>query len=124
MDASNRLEIPKREAWLRIGRFAIPTFLGMVILLVIGIYIWSIVPRDPLEIAYEKIEEGMPTEEALAIVSRPEELDLFDWEPGKHWWLGNKCALEIQTSEGRVIRKELFFLRETFFDRLRRWVGW
>jgi hypothetical protein len=126
MDASNRLEIPKRAAWLRIGRVAIPMFLGLVFLLVLGIYIRSSVPRDPLEIAYEKIEEGMPTEEAMAIVSRPEEVDdLLNWEPGKHWWWGDDaCALEIQTSDGRVIKKELFFFRETFFDRLRRWVGW
>jgi hypothetical protein len=124
MDPRNRSEIPKREAWLRIGRFAIPIFLGLILLSVLVIYLWPRVPRDPLEIAYEKIKEGMPTEEAIAIVSRlEEEPDLLDWEPGKHWWWGDTCILEIQTSEGRVIKKELVFWRETFFDRLRRWVG-
>src|SRR5262249_26533091 len=92
-------------------------FFGLILLLVVGICLWSRVPRDPLEIAFEKIEEGMPTEEAMAIVSRPEETDdLLYWEPGKHFWWGDTCALEIQTSDGRVIKKELFFLRETFFD--------
>src|SRR5262245_55421098 len=70
MDTGNRLETPKREAWLRTGRYAIPVFFGLVIFLVLGIYSWTRESRDPLEIAHEKIEEGMSTQEALAIVER------------------------------------------------------
>jgi hypothetical protein len=71
MDTSNKLETPKREAWLTIGRYAIPILLGLVVLSVLGIYLWPRPSRHPLEIACEKIEEGMLNEDAIDIVGRP-----------------------------------------------------
>jgi len=131
MDAIKRLEISKREAWLRIGRYALPIFLVVAIPLVLGIFLWSSVPRDPLKTACEKIEYGMLSKEVQEIVghtkvsswwSSRREMDgvgmmVFDSDQGE--------LMIIQTSDGRVAKKEYreFRRRETFFARLRRWVG-
>jgi hypothetical protein len=130
MDASNKLETPKREAWLRIGRFALPIFLGMVVLLGLGIYLLT--REDPLKTAYEKIEKGMSTQEALQIVGRPEDLIIATTPefqnvvfvmPQQHVWLNENFELEILTKDDRVVLKELYTVGEPFFDRLRGWLG-
>ena len=129
MNATNSPEIPTREAWLRILRYATPIFLGMVILLGLGIYIWS-KGRDPLEIASEKIEVGMPTQEALEIVWR---LDVpagtigrgkRDQEP-PILFQSDQGLLALESMNDRVVKKEYAeFHYESSFVRLRRWLGW
>jgi hypothetical protein len=129
MDAINRLGIPKREEWLRIGRYAIPILLGLVILLVLGIFLWSSVPRDPLEIASEKIERGMSTNEAREIVER---LDVpagtirgREHDPNIMIFHSDQGLLLIHSMDDQVIKKTYNsgFRRKSFFDRLRRWLG-
>jgi hypothetical protein len=128
MDATNNLEIPKREAWLRIGRFAIPVFLGFVVLSVLGIYLWPREARDPLKTAYEKIEEGMSAQEVREIVERIDvpagtitteeygsSIIIFDSDQGK---------LIIISSDGLVEKKEYHdFTGKSLFHRVRRWLG-
>jgi hypothetical protein len=131
MDARDRLEIPERETWLRIGRFAMPVFIGLVVLLGLGIYILSSVPRDPLEIACEKIVEGMSTEEAIAIIGRPRD-DAHFWpdigrRPITHEiWDGKIGRLEISSCDERVVYKRFqpYRMSPTPWQRIRRWLGW
>src|SRR5262245_9222564 len=128
MEASNRLERPKREAWLRISRFATPIFLGLVILLVPGIYFWTRESRDPLEIAHEKIEEGMTTEEALAIVGRIDvpagTIRKMDEGSMAISFSSERGVLGIRAKDGLVVGKSYYLRpRNSFFGRLRRLVG-
>ena len=128
MDASNRLETPKRKAWLRIGRFAIPIFVGLVILLGLGIHVWSR-GRDPLEIANAEIVEGISTKEARGIVGR---LDvpagtIMRWQDDADIMVFNSGQghLVIEARDGCVTKKTYNkFGRVTFRNRLRRWLGW
>jgi hypothetical protein len=129
MDASNRLEIPKQEAWLRIGRLAIPIFVGLVVLLVFSIYSWTRDSQDPLKTAYERIEEGMPTQEARKIV---EGIDVpagtitgtEEFGPRIIMFEGDKGKLIVFSSDGLVEKMEYRdYTRQSLFHRLRRWVG-
>src|SRR2546422_827014 len=63
-------------------RFVLVILFGLLGLLVVGVYfsLGRSAPRDPLEIAYEKIEEGMGCAEAMDIVGPqvPVDTDPFD----------------------------------------------
>src|SRR6516165_2082055 len=129
MDASNKLEIPKREAWLRIRRYAVPIFIGLVILLVLGTYFWTRESRDPLELACEEIEEGMAIHEALGVVKRTAvppwtisrtEIRRTEDDPGMMIVYSDKGRLKIiHSGDGLVVKKGYReFHRESFFDRL------
>ncbi len=114
-------------------RFAFLTALGLLILLWLGLYVWSIRPRDPLEVASEQIQEGMPFDEALDIIEDPEgPFGLTSELEGTHMRLSdvnhiiianNQRKLEIRARGGLVIEKKLESADEGLFDRLRRWLG-
>src|SRR5262249_47439092 len=84
--------------------------------------------RDPLEIAYERIEEGMPTTEARAIVGRPETTGGFTGQGTFYEWFGFddkhelRCKLTICSVDDRVVEKNYKSYRGTLRDRLRRCV--
>ncbi|HEX4591024.1 MAG TPA: hypothetical protein VH120_13895 [Gemmataceae bacterium] len=73
----------------------------------------------------------MPTEEALAIVSRPNPSGGWayrvregDTRPLEFWeWLENDYKLTIYSWEGRVAAKEFVSLDGSYTERLRGWLG-
>jgi hypothetical protein len=112
---------------------------GLLTLLASALYLWSSRPqRDPLAVAYEKIEEGMLTNEAIAIVGREGDSGGFTWdingdprEMTFDEWFGFDdshelmCKLEIRSRDGRVVKKNLESYRKTesAWERIRRWLG-
>jgi hypothetical protein len=71
---------PEGQESRKTFRFVILILFGFLCLLLLGFYLWSRVRPDPLEVAFEKIEDGMPTTEAKAIVGRPITSGGFTWE--------------------------------------------
>jgi len=88
-------------------------------------------PQHPLAVACDRINEGMPTEEAIAIVGRPPDSGGTEWHVSKRdprglqfsEWFGEDCKLKICSWEGRVDSKEYVSFHESFFGRCRRWLG-
>jgi hypothetical protein len=111
--------------------------IGLIALLMIGLFVFGRYefvrmtrPRHPLEIACEKILEGMSTEEAIAIVGRaPDDspvsspggsMDFAVWYDD-----GHESYLEVVCSDGRITLKHFISNREepeTLMHRLRRWL--
>src|SRR5262249_21975152 len=106
---------------------------GVVILLGLGAYFTYRASRDPLGIAYEKIEEGMPTQEARTIVERNSPAGSI-WESPYHLeapgpelliYRSDQGELIINSMNDRVVEtKYIERYRVSVFDRLRRWLGW
>jgi hypothetical protein len=93
-----------------------------------GLYAYAWLHRDPLAAAFERIEEGMTFEEAVAIMGRPGDGNyLFISCPGPQYrgdityWEGKRNRFEIWHYGGRVESTKATFFKETMVDKIRDW---